>query len=336
MDLAQQEEPISIHPPRAGRDDVCPRNRVYEKISIHPPRAGRDLYFSSSLLTLGHFNPPSPCGEGRIGLWKSGGADSFQSTLPVRGGTPTVEKKGAETEFQSTLPVRGGTVLQCQRTKFEDISIHPPRAGRDGRAVVRYLRTVQYFNPPSPCGEGLSRGLQDVNRLLFQSTLPVRGGTQQRIQRHTEFCISIHPPRAGRDVCLSPDDFVDRISIHPPRAGRDSSQDSTWPFSLYFNPPSPCGEGHDGVVVQRFNGDISIHPPRAGRDQVGSYMRGPGKISIHPPRAGRDTPVPIKYPKHTNFNPPSPCGEGRFSVLAFCRFCIFQSTLPVRGGTASI
>ncbi len=34
---------ISIHPPRAGRDDNgCASDRPAEKISIHPPRAGRD------------------------------------------------------------------------------------------------------------------------------------------------------------------------------------------------------------------------------------------------------------------------------------------------------
>ena len=33
---------ISIHPPRAGRDQSESEGAVTEEISIHPPRAGRD------------------------------------------------------------------------------------------------------------------------------------------------------------------------------------------------------------------------------------------------------------------------------------------------------
>ena len=34
-----------------------------------------------------------------------------------------------------------------------DISIHPPRAGRDG-VTGKQLQKRRNFNPPSPCGEG--------------------------------------------------------------------------------------------------------------------------------------------------------------------------------------
>ena len=34
-------------------------------------------------------------------------------------------------------------------------------------------------------------------------------------------------------------------------------------------------------------------------------------ISIHPPRAGRDTAVAMREGHTNDFNPPSPCGEGR-------------------------
>ena len=34
---------ISIHPPRAGRDDIGLELAAVGRISIHPPRAGRDL-----------------------------------------------------------------------------------------------------------------------------------------------------------------------------------------------------------------------------------------------------------------------------------------------------
>ena len=56
------------------------------------------------------------------------------------------------------------------------ISIHPPRAGWDQRQVQhRLLRTD--FNPPTPCGVGLSNQKAQAVTETFQSTHPVRGGT---------------------------------------------------------------------------------------------------------------------------------------------------------------
>ena len=56
---------------------------------------------------------------------------------------------------------------------------------------------------------------------------------------------------------------------------------------------------------------ISIHPPRAGRDVVVAHHHLVVAISIHPPRAGRDGGVAV--------------------ILK--GVALFQSTLPVRGGT---
>ena len=56
---------ISIHPPRAGRDDDINRICPARCISIHPPRAGRDDYPDAFIWTK----------------------EIFQSTRPVRGGT---------------------------------------------------------------------------------------------------------------------------------------------------------------------------------------------------------------------------------------------------------
>ena len=61
------------------------------------------------------------------------------------------------------------------------------------------------FNPPAPCGAGQKWGRERVERLLFQPTRPVRGGT------------------TVRDFCL---DHPEGISTHPPRAGRD--RDAEW------------------------------------------------------------------------------------------------------------
>ncbi len=124
--------------------------------------------------------------------------------------------------FQSTLPVRGGT----------------------GRWAGPERRRC-YFNPPSPCGEGQNVIVEKRAYLPFQSTLPVRGGTDLG-----EF--------AGEEAC---------ISIHPPRAGRDDSALRSVPGAAHFNPPSPCGEGPTLTVAGAAADAFQSTLPVWGRDR---------------------------------------------------------------------
>ena len=103
-------------------------------ISIHPPRAGRDAWSAADSARTTNFNPPSPCGEGRMERRGQCTDYKFQSTLPVRGGTKSPQYGVASQLFQSTLPVRGGTA-----------------------SALRHRSALRYFNPPSPCGEGRPR-----------------------------------------------------------------------------------------------------------------------------------------------------------------------------------
>ena len=80
------------------------------------------------------------------------------------------------------------------------ISIHSPHAGRDLDKAFADL-TEDDFNPLSPCGERLIHWTGYSNMALFQSTLPMRGETdQQPMTLGNGFMISIHSPHAGRDV----------------------------------------------------------------------------------------------------------------------------------------
>ena len=307
-----------------------------KKISIHPPRAGRDFFRTHPWPRQPHFNPPSPCGEGR-----QSGSGSFSGV---------------------------------------GISIHPPRAGRDFSLLNWWCRCFD-FNPPSPCGEGLEilryydaykvisihppRAGRDfcVNAVLFcyiclfQSTLPVRGGTWTSI--YTDYNSpgfqSTLPVRGGTRIIRGVDKFT-LISIHPPRAGRDGSPVGSLPGAADFNPPSPCGEGRKLQVVYNTAFGISIHPPRAGRDQRGCRgvaaahrfqstlpVRGGTRItppptsgvgiSIHPPRAGRDVAfVSLGHEGEISIHPPR-AGRDWTWYLSPVILRQFQSTLPVRGGT---
>ena len=78
--------------------------------------------------------------------------------------------------FQSTRPVRGGTSNKAYLDGLNDISIHPPRAGRDE----------------------LPQGLQGGRVISIHPPRAGRDLAKASIWRFS--IISIHPPRAGRDI----------------------------------------------------------------------------------------------------------------------------------------
>ena len=191
-----------------------------------------------------------------------------------------------------------------------NISIHPPRVGRD-LLPLGLCQSTGYFNPPSPCGEGL---------------VAVQAPT-------VEPEISIHPPRVGRDrksLCEEERKWLFQSTL--PVWGGTRCLIWVAPTAGYFNPPSPCGEGPPcpfcggGAVLfqstlpvwggtrahrgARVRGGISIHPPRVGRDAAELRRCTQNLISIHPPRVGRDVGLVFALRVKLDFNPPSPCGEG--------------------------
>ena len=131
--------------------------------------------------------------------------------------------------------------------------------------------------------------------LVFQSTLPVWGGTDIKkiIEQLTP--ISIHPPRVGRDgLQRCHRDRAERISIHPPRVGRDIKKMGENRHENYFNPPSPCGEG----------------PGPTPRTEPAADFNPPSPCGEGPEQGVEEEINAL------NFNPPSPCGEGHSSFPA--------------------
>ena len=130
----------------------------------------------------------------------------------------------------------------------------------------------------------------------------------------------------------------------------------TW---INFNPHSPCGERLNRCLSNMELFEISIHTPLAGSDGAGIPSAGrPFDISIHTPLAGSDiASVSVAQCHVSHFNPHSPCGERLHPLRAVRPFqgisihtplagsdrtpdvihrqSIFQSTLPLRGATAS-
>ena len=128
--------------------------------------------------------------------------------------------------FQSTRPMRGAT-----------------RAGGQDSAG-RWFQSTRPMRGATHCIYFV------CNNAMFQSTRPMRGATRcgRRARSHSR--VSIHAPRAGRDLILHADPRCIGVSIHAPR--------------------------------------VSIHAPRAGRDARAVLARRHLQVSIHAPRAGRD------------------------------------------------
>ena len=215
-----------------------------QEISIHPPRAGRDSSSSASC------------------------AVSWISIHPPRAGRD---------------------VCLTDTTTTHQISIHPPRAGRD-RITRSKLPQARNFNPPAPCGAGPIKGIADFRIVInfnppapcgagpfkalallifpsFQSTRPVRGGTHTNSDIRPSSIISIHPPRAGRDLILGRFIICTSLfqSTRPVRGGTETvGSVPTTPFP--FQSTRPVRGGTDLIRLKSKSKQISIHPPRAGRD----------------------------------------------------------------------
>ena len=234
--------------------------------------------------------------------------------------------------FQSTRPVRDATIQIYTYLQSYIVSIHAPRAGRDGFISPGSPRK-NCFNPRAPCGTRHFGKPLHVGAIAFQSTRPVRDATSP-----LQFCrwckpVSIHAPRAGRDTSLWRLPPFTLVSIHAPRAGRD--------LPLLF------------VFLHLL---VSIHAPRAGRDPIMQTFISINQkfqstrpvrdatprlvrmydqliVSIHAPRAGRDLLTSPLQTTLLSFNPRAPCGTRQITEGFRYLLIGFQSTRPVRDAT---
>ena len=214
---------ISIHPPRAGRDQVgafanrenaefqstrpvrggtfgpkAPAKKPKKFQSTRPVRGGTAIFRSKAVRRC-HFNPPAPCGAGQSNAAIIAISKDFNPPAPCGAGrVPPAELYSCPVNFNPPAPCGAGLQDRVNELLNSKISIHPPRAGRDYRCTTT-----------------------SATYLAFQSTRPVRGGTLSLPRLLHRRGISIHPPRAGRDAG----------GIRFIAAGID------------FNPPAPCGAG---------------------------------------------------------------------------------------------
>ena len=169
-------------------------------VSIHALREESDPVTLRLTKRSKNFNPHSPCGERLLSRLQLVWLGLFQSTLPLRGATPS-RKRSTSTPsgFQSTLPLRGATMHDLAvGIDVGRISIHTPLAGSDIFAAVCFAVNLISIHTPLAGSDSV---LSSVSRPTpkFQSTLPLRGAMQGRGRPLQEISISIHTPLAGSD-----------------------------------------------------------------------------------------------------------------------------------------
>ena len=193
-----------------------------------------------------------------------------------------------EKTFQSTRPVRGATVGRGAGHDGPVVSIHAPRAGRDGAARVGQGPDKVSIHAPRAGRDDMSV-CAPARSFVVSIHAPRAGRDCDAVAHVAADLVSIHAPRAGRDGQLEIV-LVDApcVSIHAPRAGRDSRALRAPPPSGRFNPRAPCGAR---LISQFFEGVgvmfQSTRPVR-GATLLVQALHDLKLVSIHAPRAGRD------------------------------------------------
>ena len=171
---------------------------------------------------------------------------------------------------------------------------------------------------------------------IFQSTRPVRGATDAQTFDGKGPAISIHAPRAGRDLetvraWICTHYFNPRAPCGARRLLRLRRR-----LRWHFNPRAPCGARHAVTHTPHWYARFQSTRPVRGATAV-TLCNPYSNINFNP-RAPCGARLSIFQTFHSplNFNPRAPCGA-RLSGLfvLFSRF-LFQSTRPVRGATGTL
>ena len=168
-------------------------------ISIHTPLAGSDSPSASTAPIRQYFNPHSPCGERLRVCCAQSECRSISIHTPLAGSDRTMTPiRPLARLFQSTLPLRGATPSNAVNNASSDFNPHSPCGERqtDHETDV----DEDEFQSTLPL-RGATRALSNPLRFrVFQSTLPLRGATYSRTPVQIFLFISIHTPLAGSDI----------------------------------------------------------------------------------------------------------------------------------------
>ncbi len=282
---------VSIHAPRAGRDDN--RNTLYLAlpVSIHAPRAGRDPNSSYCASCQKCFNPRAPRGARQKGDQKSG--------------------------------------------VFHSVSIHAPRAGRDRPQLIPH-EPSRCFNPRAPRGARPRRGPSAGHVSCFNPRAPRGARLPKTSPDCRPGCFNPRAPRGARQRRSERARAGLTVSIHAPRAGRDMVIRCGISAARCFNPRAPRGARLKPTRVDPSKLVFQSTRPARGATLGGRLAEQLADVSIHAPRAGRDVVVLPTISITSSFNPRAPRGARPAEERSAHARLMFQSTRPARGATVAV
>ncbi len=151
--------------------------RAVCSISIHAPHAGSDHGWLKLTKEGMHFNPRSPCGERRRRHKEADDSMPISIHAPHAGSDAcAADCAGKRQSFQSTLPMRGATPSALVPMIHSPYFNPRSPCGERRQCLIRMFSHA-HFNPRSPCGERQFNRSNHNARFAFQSTLPMRGAT---------------------------------------------------------------------------------------------------------------------------------------------------------------
>ena len=212
--------------PLVGRLDRNRRTLGLVRISIHAPLAGCDHSSRGNRALLPHFKPRTPCGVRQQSCFSGATTSEFQSTHPLRGATRCPGAIPAAQQISIHAPLAG---CDGKRGRFGRHGGHfNPRTPCGVRPVQRRVWPVQpHFNPRTPCG--VRRGISfraARGTAGFQSTHPLRGATCGTLNEgQTCRFQSTHPLRGATDQRCPPPMGDVFQSTHPLRGATRTSPD---------------------------------------------------------------------------------------------------------------
>ena len=263
-------------------------------------------------IRLDDFNPRSPYGERPPPNAQVIASSTISIHAPLTGSDHLARLEYHPLHyFNPRSPYGERPWIRSDRPDLMDISIHAPLTGSDFLPPTNAERR-KYFNPRSPYGERRTKISVISFKLLFQSTLPLRGATMGSNGTDRVGMISIHAPLTGSDGYLFADgEIADVFQSTLPLRGATAALRSFYSFWSYFNPRSPYGERPALSEYRRVMLYFNPRSPYGERRYTGKKVER----------------------EMYNFNPRSPYGERPGMTIKILGPFRFQSTLPLRGAT---
>ena len=217
---------VSIHAPRAGRDlpaptvcvSTCPFQSTRPVRGATPPCRRRPPRRRS-------FNPRAPCGARRSSNLRPGARARFNPRAPCGARPWAATSRGAPTSFNPRAPCGARRDRAARDRDGHQVSIHAPRAGRDGLASVLLGQVVRVSIHAPRAGRDRAERLPGLRQ-----------------------AVSIHAPRAGRDDTTMTAAFAKYAGFNPraPCGARPRRSGRRFSRGRGFNPRAPCGARRTG------------------------------------------------------------------------------------------